>query len=104
MVRHCEPCWGEAIPAWASRQVLKIGIMEGQYYVYIITNKNDTVLYTGVTNNLYRRIKRESKQQKRYTYSCRIINCLRFVVPGLWFVIASPAGAKQSLLGQVGRY
>ena len=24
------------------------------YYVYIITNKNRTVLYTGVTNNLHR--------------------------------------------------
>ena len=26
------------------------------YYVYIITNNNNTVLYTGVTNNLVRRI------------------------------------------------
>ena len=26
------------------------------YYIYIITNKNNTVLYTGVTNNLMRRI------------------------------------------------
>lgn len=25
------------------------------YYVYILTNKNNTVLYTGVTNNLVRR-------------------------------------------------
>jgi len=27
-----------------------------QYAVYITSNKNDTVLYTGVTNNLARRI------------------------------------------------
>ncbi|MBI2055971.1 MAG: GIY-YIG nuclease family protein [Candidatus Sungbacteria bacterium] len=27
-----------------------------QYYVYILTNKGNTVLYTGVTNNLQRRI------------------------------------------------
>ncbi|PIV70839.1 GIY-YIG nuclease [Candidatus Roizmanbacteria bacterium CG17_big_fil_post_rev_8_21_14_2_50_39_7] len=27
-----------------------------QYFVYIITNKNNTVLYIGVTNNLVRRI------------------------------------------------
>lgn len=27
-----------------------------QYYVYILTNKNKTVLYTGVTNNLKRRL------------------------------------------------
>ncbi len=26
------------------------------YYVYILTNKNHTVLYTGMTNNLKRRI------------------------------------------------
>jgi len=30
--------------------------MYKQYCVYIITNKNNTVLYTGVTNNLQRRI------------------------------------------------
>lgn len=27
-----------------------------QYYVYIMTNKRNTVLYTGVTNNLRRRV------------------------------------------------
>jgi len=26
------------------------------YYIYIVTNKNNTVLYIGVTNNLVRRI------------------------------------------------
>ncbi len=26
------------------------------YYVYILTNKNNTVLYVGVTNNLVRRV------------------------------------------------
>ena len=30
--------------------------MNKQYYVYIVTNKSDTVFYTGVTNNLKRRI------------------------------------------------
>ena len=29
--------------------------MSEQYYVYIMTNKNNTVLYTGVTNHLRRR-------------------------------------------------
>ena len=30
--------------------------MENQYYIYILSNKNNTVLYTGVTNNLIRRV------------------------------------------------
>jgi len=30
--------------------------MNKQYYVYIMTNKTNTVLYTGITNNLKRRI------------------------------------------------
>ena len=30
--------------------------MNNQYYVYIITNKNNTVLYTGVTNDMKRRM------------------------------------------------
>jgi putative endonuclease len=29
---------------------------EKQYYVYIMTNKGNTVLYTGVTNDLKRRV------------------------------------------------
>jgi len=30
--------------------------MNNQYFVYILTNKNNRVLYIGVTNNLERRI------------------------------------------------
>ena len=30
--------------------------MNKQYYVYLMTNKQDSVLYTGVTNNLKKRI------------------------------------------------
>ena len=30
--------------------------MDKLYSVYIMTNKNNTVLYTGVTNNLKRRV------------------------------------------------
>jgi len=30
--------------------------MERQYYVYIMTNENNTVLYTGITNDLKRRV------------------------------------------------
>ena len=34
----------------------RIQTMHRQYYVYIITNKNNTVLYTGVTRDLKKRI------------------------------------------------
>ncbi|OIO01169.1 excinuclease ABC subunit C [Candidatus Desantisbacteria bacterium CG_4_10_14_0_8_um_filter_48_22] len=30
--------------------------MKNQYYIYIMTNKGNTVLYTGVTNDLKRRV------------------------------------------------
>ncbi len=30
--------------------------MNKQFYVYIMTNKNNAVLYTGVTNDLKRRV------------------------------------------------
>jgi len=30
--------------------------MNKQYYVYIMINKNNTALYTGMTNNLIRRV------------------------------------------------
>ena len=30
--------------------------MTKQYYVYIMTNKNNAVLYTGITNDLKRRV------------------------------------------------
>ena len=30
--------------------------MEQQYYIYILSNKNNTVLYVGVTNDFIRRV------------------------------------------------
>lgn len=30
--------------------------INSKYYVYIMTNKNNTVLYIGITNNIYRRV------------------------------------------------
>jgi putative endonuclease len=30
--------------------------MKKQYYVYIVTNKHNSVLYTGITNDLIRRV------------------------------------------------
>lgn len=43
------------------------------YYIYILTNKNKTVLYTGVTNNLHRRLIEHSDgiQQRRNSFTAR---------------------------------
>lgn len=44
------------------------------YYVYIMTNKYNTVLYTGVTNDLERRVfQHKTKAFKGFTskYNCR---------------------------------
>ncbi len=38
------------------------------YYIYILTNKNNTVLYTGVTNDLVRRVyEHKNKLAKGFT-------------------------------------
>lgn len=39
-----------------------IAKMKNQYYIYIMTNRHNTVLYTGVTNNLIRRIYEHKKK------------------------------------------
>lgn len=39
-----------------------------QYYIYLLTNKHNNVLYIGVTNNLIRRIyEHKNKLQKGFT-------------------------------------
>jgi putative endonuclease len=47
--------------------------MEKQYYVYIMTNKYNTVTYTGVTNDLLRRItEHKEKANEGFTSRYRI--------------------------------
>ncbi len=41
--------------------------MEDRYFVYILTNDRHTVLYTGVTNNLQRRIGEHRAGFSRFT-------------------------------------
>jgi len=44
--------------------------MSKEYFVYIMTNKYNTVLYTGVTNNLMRRVW-EHKEGSGSIFTCR---------------------------------
>lgn len=41
------------------------------FYVYILTNKNKTVLYTGVTNNLKRRLKEHKNHINSKSFTAR---------------------------------
>jgi putative endonuclease len=50
---HCEERSDEAIFQ---------GFMDRQYFIYIMTNINNSVLYTGVTNNLKRRVYEHKKK------------------------------------------
>ena len=43
--------------------------ISGNYYIYIVTNKNKTVLYTGVTNNLERRLFEHYTNSKLFRHS-----------------------------------
>ena len=44
--------------------------MQHNYYVYITTNPNKTVLYTGVTNDLRRRLfEHQENKEKRKTFA-----------------------------------
>jgi putative endonuclease len=50
--------------------------MSRQFYVYIMTNPRHTVLYTGMTNDLIRRVSQHKDPQGRgFTarYHCRVL-------------------------------
>lgn len=40
-------------------------------YVYILTNKNNTTLYVGVTSNLVRRIMQHKEKQDKKSFTAR---------------------------------
>lgn len=41
------------------------------YYIYIVTNSWDTVLYTGVTNNLLRRVEEHKLKRNPFCFTAR---------------------------------
>jgi putative endonuclease len=52
--------------------------MDKIYFVYIMTNKNNTVLYTGFTNNLIRRI--YEHKQKLLEGFTKKYNCSKLIL------------------------
>lgn len=56
--RRSNPCGIKTKPA-----------MSNNYFVYILTNKNHTVLYIGVTNNLVRRLQEHKTRSTKYQFT-----------------------------------
>ena len=57
--------------------------MSKQYYVYILTNYTNTVLYTGVTNNLVRRVyEHKQKLVKSFTSKYNVDKLLYYETCG----------------------
>lgn len=53
------------------------------YYVYILANKNNSVLYVGVTNNIQRRIlEHKGRINKGFTYRYNIDKLVYYEVHG----------------------
>ncbi|MDO9289204.1 MAG: GIY-YIG nuclease family protein [Thermodesulfovibrionales bacterium] len=57
--------------------------MERQYYIYMMTNNNNTVIYTGVTNDLKRRIyEHKEKLIKGFTEKYNITKLVYYEIFG----------------------
>jgi len=55
--------------------------MNKDYFIYIMTNKNNTVLYTGVTNNLIRRVyEHKQKLIEGFTKKYNIIKLVYYEI------------------------
>jgi len=53
--------------------------MHKTYFVYILTNKSKTVLYTGVTNNLDRRLlEHKAGKEKSFTTRYKVTDLVYF--------------------------
>ena len=65
-----------------------------QYYIYILTNKNNTVLYIGVTNDLTRRVsEHRQKLVKGFTSKYNVDKLIYF--EKFNFIVAAIAREKQ---------
>jgi len=53
--------------------------MDNEYFVYIMTNPNNSVLYTGVTNNLERRVvEHKEKLIDGFTKKYNVVKLVHF--------------------------
>ena len=52
-------------------------MQERSYYVYLMTNPNNSVIYTGVTNDIFRRV--QEHQNKSIEGFTKKYNCIKLV-------------------------
>lgn len=72
--------------------------MQHHYFVYIMTNKHHTVLYTGVTNDLMRRVyQHKTGQGSHFTKRYQVTKLVYYETTG--DVIAAIAREKQIKAG-----
>ena len=73
-------------------------MVDKQYYIYLMTNDNNTVIYTGVTNDLKRRVyEHKEKLVKGFTKKYNIDKLVYYEVCG--DVIAAISREKQIKAG-----
>ncbi|MFI5452732.1 GIY-YIG nuclease family protein [Pedobacter sp. UC225_61] len=69
------PCYVFVIPTLEEsirknvKKLLNCSMRDHNYFVYILTNYNKTVLYTGVTNDLAIRIEQHKNGDNRYSFT-----------------------------------
>ena len=72
--------------------------MSNTYYVYIMTNYNNTTLYTGVTNNLERRVyeHKTKSEKKSFTFKYK---CTKLVYYDLTDDVSSAVAEEKRIKG-----
>lgn len=67
-------------------------------YVYIVTNKNNTVLYTGVTSNITDRIYKHKQKFYKKSFTARY-NCDKLVYYKVFFDIREAIAYEKKIKG-----
>jgi putative endonuclease len=81
--------------------------MDKQYYIYIMTNSGNTVLYTGVTNDLRRRVyEHKEKLASGFTTRYNISRLVYYEVfedveNAIWREKQIKAGSRQKKIGLI---
>ncbi len=68
-------------------------------YIYIMTNKNNSVLYTGVTNNLFRRITEHKSKINKNSFTARYNICKIVYFETFTSIVEAIAREKQIKAG-----